>query len=156
CSPPSARSVVTQAPTPATTTARATPTPPPPRRGPTQPTPTTPRPITSSELTARPTPTRRLCRHQSRSRRRTPRRPAPPRAANRGRGTTMRALDPLPNLVDLPRLPIGDWIEAGVDWLQSTFSVVFDAINGGLQWSVQTLSELLYFPPPLVVVALLA
>src|SRR5690606_21559565 len=39
---------------------------------------------------------------------------------------------------------------------QSTFSVVFDAINGGLQWSVQTLSELLYFPPPLVVVALLA
>ncbi|MDP3969942.1 MAG: proline/glycine betaine ABC transporter permease [Nocardioides sp.] len=56
----------------------------------------------------------------------------------------------------VPRLPLGDWIDDGFDWLNDNFEAFFDALGSGIRSSVSGLTDLLVAPPALVLVALLA
>ena len=39
-----------------------------------------------------------------------------------------------------PNIPLGDWFEAGNQWLKSNFSWFFDALGAFIRWSVSNLS----------------
>ncbi|GAA4434200.1 proline/glycine betaine ABC transporter permease [Georgenia halophila] len=55
----------------------------------------------------------------------------------------------------VPRIPLGDVVETGIDWIKANLSVVLDAISTALGFLADTLTSLLLLPPPLVAVALL-
>jgi glycine betaine/proline transport system permease protein len=56
----------------------------------------------------------------------------------------------------VPRLPVGEWIDRGFDWVQDTLGDVFDVIADTISASVNGLTDLLQSPPALVTVAVLA
>ena len=56
----------------------------------------------------------------------------------------------------VPRLPLGDWIDSGFDWLNENFEIFFDALGSGIRTAVTGLTDLLVTPPALVLVAVLA
>jgi glycine betaine/proline transport system permease protein len=56
----------------------------------------------------------------------------------------------------VPRIPVGDWIETGFDWVQAVMGGVFDVVADATSASVSGLTDLLQWPPALVTVALLA
>ncbi|MGY1883992.1 ABC transporter permease [Blastococcus sp. SYSU DS0753] len=56
----------------------------------------------------------------------------------------------------LPRVPLGDWIDTGFDWLKENFDPVFDAVSTGIETAVDGITEVLLFPPPLLFAVLLA
>lgn len=56
----------------------------------------------------------------------------------------------------LPKIPVGLWSKAVVDWLNAHAYPVFDAVSEGLQALLDAVLWLLAAPPPLLVVALLA
>jgi glycine betaine/proline transport system permease protein len=56
----------------------------------------------------------------------------------------------------VPRIPVGDWIESGFDWVNDNLGVVFDAISDATESSVNGLTELLQAPPALITVAIAA
>jgi glycine betaine/proline transport system permease protein len=62
----------------------------------------------------------------------------------------------LPQAVTLPRVPVGDWIEDGFDWLIENLSGLFDAINTITEGAVSGLTSALNAPPPLVLLAIFA
>lgn len=49
-----------------------------------------------------------------------------------------------------PRIPLGDWVEAIVEWLQINAGWLFDGARGLLLPVVERLEQLLAWPPPLV------
>jgi glycine betaine/proline transport system permease protein len=55
-----------------------------------------------------------------------------------------------------PDIPVGDWIEDGVDWMTSNLSVVFDSISTALRTAFNAVSDLLTLPPFWVTIILLA
>ncbi|MEK8131007.1 proline/glycine betaine ABC transporter permease [Paenibacillus filicis] len=56
----------------------------------------------------------------------------------------------------IPKLPLAEWVEAGVDWLGSNLSFVFDLISAVIEGIVNGLSAVFHFPPSLVLIALIA
>ncbi|ASR37345.1 glycine/betaine ABC transporter [Prauserella marina] len=59
----------------------------------------------------------------------------------------------------VPRIPVGEWFEAVLDWLETTLGDVFDGLDTAIKESVAWLSELLQWPPSwvmFIVFALLA
>lgn len=56
----------------------------------------------------------------------------------------------------LPKIPVGLWSKAVVDWLNANAYPVFDAVSEGLQGLLDAVLWLLAAPPPVMVVALLA
>lgn len=62
------------------------------------------------------------------------------------------------NTVDsgVPRIPVGDWIESGFDWVQDTMGDAFDVLADAIEGTVSSLTDLLQWPPALVTVAILA
>jgi glycine betaine/proline transport system permease protein len=56
----------------------------------------------------------------------------------------------------IPRIPVGDWIESVFDWVQETMGRAFDVIADAISASVGGLTDLLQWPPALVMVAILA
>ncbi len=56
----------------------------------------------------------------------------------------------------IPRIPVGDWIESGFDWVQDSMGGLFDIIADAVSTMVNGLTDLLQWPPALVTVALLA
>ena len=52
------------------------------------------------------------------------------------------------------KIPVGDWAEAGVDWLARVGGAVFDAISDGLEALIDGILWLLQYPDPLIVIAL--
>jgi glycine betaine/proline transport system permease protein len=56
----------------------------------------------------------------------------------------------------LPRVPVGEWIDTGFDWLTDNFEPVFDAISTATKAGVTALSDLLLLPPPILFVVVLA
>ncbi|ATG51194.1 glycine/betaine ABC transporter [Brachybacterium vulturis] len=56
----------------------------------------------------------------------------------------------------VPRIPIGDWAESGIDWLKANLSWLFDAFTWLMEFLVGNLTEGLLFLPALVLIPLLA
>ena len=54
------------------------------------------------------------------------------------------------------RIPLGDWVEVGLDWLTSTFDVVFDAIRSIFVGAYDGLDWLLTAPPYWAVILVFA
>lgn len=51
-----------------------------------------------------------------------------------------------------PRVHVGEWAESGIDWLTTNVSGLFDTISLVVGWLVDTLSEALMAPSPIVVI----
>ncbi len=56
----------------------------------------------------------------------------------------------------VPRIPVGDAIETGFDWIKANLSGFFDGVATVIGVSVDGLTNLLTAPPPLVLAAVLA
>jgi glycine betaine/proline transport system permease protein len=56
----------------------------------------------------------------------------------------------------LPRIPLGDWIDTGFDWLKDNFDTVFDAVSTVTEGAVDGLTDVLLVLPPVLFAALLA
>lgn len=50
--------------------------------------------------------------------------------------------------IDIPRIPLGDWIEGGLDWLTSEFSNVTRSISQVTQNGIDGLNDALMWLPP--------
>lgn len=59
-------------------------------------------------------------------------------------------------LVDLPRIPVGDWAETGFDWIKDTLDPVFDAMSTGIEIAVDGIGDALIAIPPVVLAVVLA
>ncbi|MDA3627970.1 proline/glycine betaine ABC transporter permease [Saccharopolyspora oryzae] len=68
----------------------------------------------------------------------------------------MREALPFPTQYELPRIPVGDWFEAVVDWLNNNVGPLFNFIDLVLRSAVSGLSFALNFLPALVMVLLFA
>jgi glycine betaine/proline transport system substrate-binding protein len=56
----------------------------------------------------------------------------------------------------VPRLPLGDWVDNGVDWLQRHLSWLFDAISSLVTGMYDAIDAALTAPPPLLFAGILA
>ena len=56
----------------------------------------------------------------------------------------------------IPRIPIGDWTDAGIDWLKTNLSWLFDALRTVMSFLVDNLTDLLLLVPALVAIPLFA
>ncbi|QYZ78010.1 proline/glycine betaine ABC transporter permease [Methanofollis formosanus] len=60
------------------------------------------------------------------------------------------------NGFELPKIPLGDAVEALVEWIEINFAVVLDMISDGLDWIIEGIKDLLLLLPPPVFIALAA
>ncbi|MFJ6252252.1 MULTISPECIES: ABC transporter permease/substrate binding protein [unclassified Streptomyces] len=56
----------------------------------------------------------------------------------------------------MPRLPLGQWVDSSVDWLQSQFSWLFDAVTTGVTGLYDGIDAVLSAPQPLLFAGILA
>ncbi|QBJ89729.1 ABC transporter permease subunit [Streptomyces seoulensis] len=56
----------------------------------------------------------------------------------------------------MPRLPLGDWVDSGVDWLVGHLSWLFDAIRAVLEGMYDGIDAVLTAPQPLLLAGILA
>ena len=56
----------------------------------------------------------------------------------------------------VPRIPVGEWIETGFDWVEENLGPFFDRVSDLIESGVNNLSDLLNSPAPLVMVVILA
>ncbi|MGY5885768.1 ABC transporter permease [Modestobacter lacusdianchii] len=56
----------------------------------------------------------------------------------------------------LPRIPIGEWVDTGFDWVTDNFEPVLDAISTASEAGVEGLRDALLVLPPIVFAVLLA
>lgn len=56
----------------------------------------------------------------------------------------------------MPRLPLGQWVDSSVDWLQAQFSWLFDAISTGVTGLYDGIDAVLSAPQPLLFAGILA
>ncbi|MFI6422221.1 ABC transporter permease/substrate binding protein [Streptomyces sp. NPDC050842] len=56
----------------------------------------------------------------------------------------------------MPRLPLGEWVDSSVDWLQSQFSWLFDAVSTGVTGLYDGIDAVLSAPQPLLFAGILA
>ena len=52
------------------------------------------------------------------------------------------------------KIPVGDWAEAGFDWLRDNGGWFFDGLSRFLEWQIEAVLWLLQTPHPLVIVAI--
>jgi glycine betaine/proline transport system permease protein len=53
------------------------------------------------------------------------------------------------------RIPVGEWVEAGVDWVQVNFTGVLDGVSDGLGLVIGSFEDALQGMPPLLLAALI-
>ncbi|WP_293782178.1 proline/glycine betaine ABC transporter permease [uncultured Aeromicrobium sp.] len=68
--------------------------------------------------------------------------------------STLQAIETVDS--GIPRLPLGEWVEFGFDWVKEHLGTFFDAISSGIRTVTDGLTELLQWPPALVLVVLFA
>ncbi|KAA5832017.1 proline/glycine betaine ABC transporter permease [Saccharopolyspora hirsuta] len=68
----------------------------------------------------------------------------------------MRDALPLPGQYEVPRIPVGDWFAAAVEWLNNNVGPLFDFIDLVLRSAVTGLADALTFLPVLVMVLVFA
>ncbi|WP_086828766.1 ABC transporter permease/substrate binding protein [Streptomyces sp. NRRL B-24572] len=56
----------------------------------------------------------------------------------------------------MPRLPLGQWVDSSVDWLQAQFSWLFDAVSTGVTGLYDGIDAVLSAPQPLLFAGVLA
>ncbi|MDN5899045.1 MAG: ABC transporter permease subunit [Brachybacterium sp.] len=56
----------------------------------------------------------------------------------------------------VPRIPVGEWAETGIDWLKANLAWLFDAFRWLMEFLVGNFTEALLFLPALVMIPLLA
>jgi glycine betaine/proline transport system permease protein len=56
----------------------------------------------------------------------------------------------------IPRIPLGDWVDRGLDWVKDHLEALFEVLSGLIETSVDGLTAVLDAPPALVMVAVLA
>ncbi|MFD4375901.1 ABC transporter permease/substrate binding protein [Streptomyces sp. NPDC058486] len=56
----------------------------------------------------------------------------------------------------MPELPLGSWVDSSVDWLQSQFSWLFDAVSTGITGLYDGIDAVLSAPQPLLFAGILA
>ncbi|MFE2561738.1 ABC transporter permease/substrate binding protein [Streptomyces sp. NPDC059352] len=56
----------------------------------------------------------------------------------------------------MPRLPLGDWVDSSVDWLQARFSWLFDAVSTGVTGLYDGIDAVLSAPQPMLFAGILA
>lgn len=54
----------------------------------------------------------------------------------------------------LPRVPLGEWLENGFDWLNDNLAPFFDAVDRAFEAAIDTLDYVLVTPDPLVMVGI--
>ncbi len=62
----------------------------------------------------------------------------------------------LDNTMDAIRIPVGDWVEAALDWFKVAFEGFLDVVGFAMNWLVSELSGLLIAAPFFLVIILLA
>src|SRR5215211_7174758 len=55
----------------------------------------------------------------------------------------------------IPKIPLAEWTESGVDWITDTFDGAFDLLDTGIDIVIGALEFLLLSPPALLMVAIL-
>lgn len=55
----------------------------------------------------------------------------------------------------LPRIPVGEWVDTGIDWLKDNLEPVFDAVATGSETGVESVTDGLLLLPPLLFAAIL-
>lgn len=58
--------------------------------------------------------------------------------------------------IEIPRIPLGDWIEGGLTWLTSEYSVVTRAISRVTQTGINGLNDAMMWIPPWALLAIIA
>ncbi|SHE93688.1 glycine betaine/proline transport system permease protein [Modicisalibacter ilicicola DSM 19980] len=58
--------------------------------------------------------------------------------------------------IDIPRIPLGDWIEAGLDFLTSEYSIVTRGISRVTQTGINALNDALMWMPEWALMAIIA
>jgi len=53
------------------------------------------------------------------------------------------------------RIPVGDWVESGVDWIQDNFTGALDGVSDGLGLVIGSFEDALMAIPPLLLAALI-
>ncbi|MFV0460206.1 MAG: ABC transporter permease [Actinomycetales bacterium] len=56
----------------------------------------------------------------------------------------------------IPQIPVGDWVESGIDWLTDNAEPVFDLISEVMGALVESLTSLLNYPPATVAILIFA
>ncbi|MGA5196980.1 ABC transporter permease/substrate binding protein [Streptomyces exfoliatus] len=56
----------------------------------------------------------------------------------------------------MPKLPLGEWVDSSVDWLQAQFSWLFDAVSTGVTGLYDGIDAVLSAPQPLLFAGILA
>ena len=56
----------------------------------------------------------------------------------------------------IPKIPLAEWTESGVDWITDTFDGAFDILDSAIDLVVGSLEFVLLAPPALVMVAILS
>ncbi len=56
----------------------------------------------------------------------------------------------------LPRVPVGDWVDTGFDWLKDNFEPFFDFVSKVTEGAVDTVTDALLVLPPVLFAVLLA
>lgn len=56
----------------------------------------------------------------------------------------------------LPRIPVGEWVDTGIDWLKDNLEPVFDAVATGSETGVESVTDGLLLLPPLLFAGILA
>ncbi|MEU2437858.1 ABC transporter permease/substrate binding protein [Streptomyces rubradiris] len=56
----------------------------------------------------------------------------------------------------MPRIPLGDWVDSGVDWLVAHLSWLFDAVKAVMEGMYDGIDALLAAPQPLLMAGILA
>ncbi|GAA0382092.1 proline/glycine betaine ABC transporter permease [Paenibacillus motobuensis] len=57
---------------------------------------------------------------------------------------------------NIPKIPIADWIESIVDWMETTLGGFFDGLATVIEWFVNLFSGLFLLPHPLLFIAILS
>ncbi|WP_228266548.1 ABC transporter permease [Ornithinimicrobium ciconiae] len=56
----------------------------------------------------------------------------------------------------IPRIPVGEWIDTGFDWVKTNFREFFNLLADGIENAVDGLADLLAWPPAIAVVIALS
>lgn len=56
----------------------------------------------------------------------------------------------------LPRINVGEWADSAMDWLTANLDAFFDFLSEVMGWFIDTFTELLLTPHPLVMIAIFA
>ncbi|RLV55722.1 proline/glycine betaine ABC transporter permease [Aeromicrobium phragmitis] len=68
--------------------------------------------------------------------------------------STLQAIETVDS--GIPRIPVGDWVKTGFDWVKEHLEGFFDAVSSAIRAVTDGLTDLLQWPPALVLVVVLA